>query len=399
VTALDSPIRVFVVDDSGMMRRALSQVVDAQDDMEVVDTASTGHEAVRRATELQPDITLMDIHMPDMDGIQATWLVSNKVPNGGVIMVTSEERIDFIQKAMSAGAQGYVLKPFGDGAQLLQTVRDVHARMQGRRLQLGAFEPTAAPAAPPKFGERIVVFGAKGGVGKTAVAVGLALALHLQTHESVLLFDADFVFGDANIHLNLATELSIIDLLPHIDALDSRLLDRVTAKHSSGIQLLAAAPRPEQADVITGSHVRALLSMMGNTFDYVVSDTHAAYDERMLGALDLADAYVVVFTPEMGSLRSTRHFIEVAGKLGYPVDRMHFVLNRASDQSRLRFDDIAAAIGTRQILQIPNVGRELSDSINDGRPLLLHQPRSAFSRAIQTLAEQVSSEIALRKGR
>jgi DNA-binding NarL/FixJ family response regulator len=103
-------IRVFVVDDSALMRRALSQIIEAQDDMEVVDTASTGHEAVRRATELQPDITLMDIHMPDMDGIQATWLVSNKVPNGGVIMVTSEERIDFIQKAMAAGAQGYVLK-------------------------------------------------------------------------------------------------------------------------------------------------------------------------------------------------------------------------------------------------------------------------------------------------
>jgi YesN/AraC family two-component response regulator len=89
----------------------LSQLIAKQTDMEVVDTAATGHDAVRRAAELQPDIVLMDIHMPDMDGIQATWLVSSKVPRGGVIMVTSEERIDFLQKAMTAGAQGYVLKP------------------------------------------------------------------------------------------------------------------------------------------------------------------------------------------------------------------------------------------------------------------------------------------------
>jgi pilus assembly protein CpaE len=399
LTAPSASIRVFVVDDSGIVRRSLSQLIDAQDDMEVVDTASTGHEAVRRAAELQPDVILMDIHMPDLDGIQATWLVSNKVPNGSVIMVTSEDRIDFIQRAMAAGAQGYVLKPFGDGAQLLQTVRDARARMQARQLQLGAAVPSTPAGAPPKFGERIVVFGTKGGVGKTAIAVGLALALRQQTQGSVLLFDADFVFGDANIHLDLATERSIIDLLPHIETLDSRLLDQVTVEHSSGLHLLAAPPRPEQADVITESQVRALLSMMGNAYDYVVTDTHAAYDERMLAVLDLADAYVVVFTPELGALRSTRHFIEVAHKLGYSPDRMHFVLNRANQQSRIRFDDIAAAIGTRQILHVPTAGHEVSDSVSDGRPLVLHQPRSSFSRAIQTLAEQVLATMKERRGR
>jgi pilus assembly protein CpaE len=341
----------------------------------------------------------MDIHMPDMDGIQATWLVSNKVPNGAVVMVTSEERIDFIQKAMAAGAQGYVLKPFGDGTHLLQTVRDVYSRTQARRLQFGSTSPVAEPMAPPKFGERIVVFGTKGGVGKTTIAVELALALRQQTRQSVLLFDADFLFGDANIHLDLPTEHSILDLLPHIEALDSRLLDRVTIEHTSGIQLLAAPPRPEQADVIMAAHVRALLSMMGNTFDYVVTDTQASYDERMLAVLDLADLYVVVLVPDLGALRSTRHFVEVAGHLGYPMDRMLFVLNRATDQSRLRLDDITAALGTRRIIQVPGVGREVSDAINDGRPLVLHQPRSAFTRAILSLAEQVRVEVRQRAQR
>ena len=84
----DKPIQVLIVDDSGMTRVILSQLIAAQADMVVVGEAATGHEAVRRASELQPDIVLMDIHMPDLDGIQATWLVSSKVPLGGVIMVT-----------------------------------------------------------------------------------------------------------------------------------------------------------------------------------------------------------------------------------------------------------------------------------------------------------------------
>src|SRR5689334_16431578 len=138
--------------------------------MELVGTAASGNEAVRRAAELQPDIVLMDIHMPDLDGIQAAWLVSSKAPHGAVIMVTSEERIDFLQKAMSAGAQGYVLKPFGNGAQLFQTIREVHGRSSARRVQVTG-GPPADSVFRPRVGKRIVVCGPKAGAGSTTVAV------------------------------------------------------------------------------------------------------------------------------------------------------------------------------------------------------------------------------------
>src|SRR5919204_6965503 len=160
------PIRVLAVDDSATIRETLSLLIEAQPDMELVGTAASGNEAVRRAAELQPDIVLMDIHMPDLDGIQAAWLVSSRAPHGAVIMVTSEERIDFLQKAMSAGAQGYVLKPFGNGTQLFETIREVHGRSAARRMQVveGGRPDTAFR---PRIGKRLVVLGAKGGVGAT----------------------------------------------------------------------------------------------------------------------------------------------------------------------------------------------------------------------------------------
>src|SRR2546423_1062654 len=148
----EQPIRVLIADDSALQRAHLGQLISDQPDMQLVGNAASGQDAVRRASELQPDVVLMDVHMPDMDGIQATWLVSSKVQNGAVIMVTSEERIDFLQRAMSAGAQGYVLKPFGNGEKLLQTVREAYLRAQGRR------GPVADVAAPPPqsltFGKR-----------------------------------------------------------------------------------------------------------------------------------------------------------------------------------------------------------------------------------------------------
>src|SRR5438477_5100634 len=171
-------IRVLVADDSALQRLHLSELIAEQPDMELVASTGSGQDAVRRASELQPDVVLMDIHMPDMDGIQATWLVSSTVPNGAVIMVTSEERIDFLQKAMSAGAQGYVLKPFGNGEQLLQSVRDAHRRVQSRRVGL-AHE--LQPPSTLAIGRRIAVLGTKGGVGCTTVATTLALALRRKT--------------------------------------------------------------------------------------------------------------------------------------------------------------------------------------------------------------------------
>jgi pilus assembly protein CpaE len=396
------PIHVLVVDDSGMTRSMLSTLISAQDDMLVVGTAASGHEAVRRATELQPDIVLMDIHMPDLDGIQATWLVSSKCPLGGVIMVTSEERIDFLQKAMIAGAQGYVLKPYGDGARLLETIRDTHQRLLDRQLRMDVPSDNgiAAPVAPKQMGRRVAVFGAKGGVGRTLVAVSLALAMRQLTRESVVLMDADFLFGDADLHLNLTTERSILDLLPHIESLDSKLVDRVVGKHSSGVHLLSRPPRPEQADAIKDRDVRTLVSSLGMLYEWVVLDTPPSYDDRMLAVLDLADVYVVVLAPHLGALRNTRHFLEVARKLGYAEDRMCFVLNRANTATDLALNDVASVVGTRRIFQLPSAGAQPTQAVNHGRGFLEEQPRAPLAKALQSLAEHLrmvaSDSVALR---
>jgi len=388
-----NPIRVLAVDDSATIRETLGLLLDAQPDMELVGTASSGQEAVRRAAELQPDIVLMDIHMPDLDGIQATWLVSSRAPHGAVIMVTSEERIDFLQKAMSAGAQGYVLKPFGTGTQLFQTIRDVHGRSSARRMQVVSGGATDA-SVRRRVGKRIVVLGPKGGVGSTTVAVNLALLLRDSGQVKVALVDADFQAGDATLHLDLAPQRTILDLVPHTDALDAGLIDQVMAKHRGGLHVLARPTNPEQAEVLTADHVRGILGALAQMYDIVVIDTALTYDDRMLAVLELADLYVITLTPHLGTLRSGRHFLHVARSLGFPDDRMCFVLNRASNLAGLSLDDIANALDSRAIHQLPTAGAELTQAVNEGRPPVLHQSKSPMGRALQVLFEQVRARVA-----
>ncbi|MBV8717381.1 MAG: response regulator [Chloroflexi bacterium] len=381
-------IRILIADDSALQRAHLTQLIAEQQDMQVVANASSGQDAVRRASELQPDVVLMDIHMPDMDGIQATWLVSSQVPNGAVIMVTSEERIDFLQKAMSAGAQGYVLKPFGNGESLLQTVRETHQRLQGRRVT------TVTKAPPPvslALGKRIAVLGTKGGVGSTTVAANLALSLRRQTQRSVLLFDADLQYGDAGIHLGMAGEHSVIDLLPHIDALDSSTIESAVAKHGSGVGLLDRPNRPELVDTVSSDHMRSVLSALARSYEWVVTDTARFYDERALASLDVADVQVIVMTATLGALRNVHQYLGLAERLGYSRERMIFVLNRANSTGGLTFDDVAGVVGTRQILKLPSVGAQLTESINDGRPTLGAQFQQAFDPLVAKVREMAAA--------
>jgi pilus assembly protein CpaE len=245
----------------------------------------------------------------------------------------------------------------------------------------------------PRIGKRIVVLGSKGGVGTTTLAVSLALLLRAQSEQTVALFDADFLRGDTTLHLDLTPQYTVLDLVPHADALDARLIDQVMVKHRDGLHVLARPAQPEQAEVLTADHVRTIVSSLAQMYDDVVIDAVLSYDDRMLAVLDLADLYVVTVTPHLGTLRSARHFLHVARTLGYPDDRMCFVLNRASQMASLTFDDVASLLGSRTILQIPTGGAEVAQSVNEGRPLVLHQPRSNVARGLHTLAEQVRSRV------
>jgi DNA-binding NarL/FixJ family response regulator len=103
-------IRVLIADDHAVVREGLRAVVGSEPDLEVVGEAATGREAVERSSELRPDVVLMDIQMPGINGIEATRRVLNHNPRVGVVVLTMFEDDDSVASAMRAGARGYVLK-------------------------------------------------------------------------------------------------------------------------------------------------------------------------------------------------------------------------------------------------------------------------------------------------
>jgi pilus assembly protein CpaE len=389
-------LRVLVVEDSALMARVLREMVDSQPDMTVIDVATTGQDAVRRATELRPDIVLMDIHLPDIDGVHATWLIASKNPESSVIMVTSEERTEFMQRAMVAGAQGYVLKPVRDTEEMANTIRTVRERALERRslLVAGAASaapaaPPSAPAAPPPLGRRVALFSPKGGQGTTTIAVNLAVMLRVLTDKPVLLVDADLRFGDTNILLDLPFQRSILDLVPHIDQLDSALLDQVLATHSSGLKLLMRPERPELAETITAEHIGKVLTILPRLFDYIVIDCELSYDETLLAVLDHADHILIVLNPELGALRNAKHFLQLADTLGYARNKISFIINRANSNVGLNPGDLERSLGGGRFFRMDSYGRQLTTDLNMGQPSVLAHSRSDFTRIMREVAEYI----------
>lgn len=117
-----TPVRVLVVDDQRLMRDGIASLLDIQEGIEVVGTASHGQEAVEKALALRPDVILMDVRMPGMGGVAATLQVRRQLPNCQVVMLTTFDDEDSIIEALRAGATGYLLKdiPAHDLAKAVQ---------------------------------------------------------------------------------------------------------------------------------------------------------------------------------------------------------------------------------------------------------------------------------------
>src|SRR5262249_55192571 len=152
-------------------------------------------------------------------------------------------------------------------------------------------------------------------------------------------------FGDANILLDLPFERSIIDLLPHIDELDSSVFDQVLAKHSSGVRLLMRPDRAELAEKVSAEVIQKVLTPLPGSLDDVMVACELSYDDKLLSVLDRSDAILLVLTPDLGALRNTQYYLQLAHTLGYPPNKIAVVLNRAKINAGLAPADVEQALG------------------------------------------------------
>jgi pilus assembly protein CpaE len=428
-------IRVVVVDDNVDTVNNLKKLLYFEKDVEIVGTASSGEEGIARTIEKLPDVVLMDINMPGMDGISASEAITARTPGVQIVIMSVQAEPDYLRRAMLAGAREFLIKPFSS-EQLANTLRAVNqlsanSRATGQKPAAEAVSqpapaartpaPHTTPAAvqttqpaapvsiatapPPRsngltsppvanagehLGRILVIYSANGGIGRSTVAVNLAIALKEETKAKVALVDCSLRFGDVGVMLNLTSAHTIAEAVSPEGVVDTEILPEMLTTHPSGLKVLLAPGSPEMAELISSQAIRQVMATLREKYDYVIVDTSSSLDETTLGVLDIADQILLLMTCEIPSIKNTKLFFEVTEALNYTSEKTLLVLSKFDQKSSITSQDIQASIKHPVYAVVERDDRATTQAIQTGQPFVTNQRNAAATVAINRLARQLT---------
>jgi pilus assembly protein CpaE len=361
-------IRLILVEDVPQVAQYVRNLLNSQSTIKLLDVISDGGKALGQIAQLRPDVVIVDALLQGrLKGLQLVEQISvsaNPVP---VVVVTVPQQP--VAPDVELGIHGVLTMPFS-GYDLVNKLGAIHKSY------------VASDAA---HGSRVVsVFAPKGGVGKTTIAFNLACAIG-QVGQRTVLIDGSLQFGDLRALLKVPGDApSIIDL-PTDRIAESDLQD-VLWRDPSGIDILLAPPRIEQAEMITTRDVDKILSILRRVYQCVVIDMGSSIGDLNLAFLDASDTIVEIVTYDSTTIHNTIKAAEAFRAIGYPPTKVRYLVNRADSPGGMTAEELERALGRVPEYQVMSDGRLVVQANNDGVPFVLAEPDAAISRDLLRIA-------------
>ena len=397
-------VRVLIVDDVADTRENVRRLLQFESDIEVVGAARTAQEGIQLTSELDPDVILMDINMPDMDGITATETIRQRSPLSQVVILSVQGDQNYMRRAMLAGARDFLTKPpMGDD--LISAVRrsGEMSRAERSKDKPGRTPPEGTPlrgapaAGAPRGivqGRVVTIYSPKGGTGCTTLAANLAIALHNEDTR-VVLVDANLQYGDVAMFFNEQGKNTILDIAPRVDELEFDIVEEIMIKHeASGVHILGAPQRPEQAEKISVQQFTKVLDFLRRMYSYVVIDTSSHLTDIVLTAIDHSDAIILVTTQDIPAIKNARLFLDLLQTMGIDRSRLVFVMNKYDKRIGITPDRVGENLHEKISAVIPLDERIVIPAVNKGVPFMLDNRAQPVARGIFAMAEALRAQLA-----
>jgi pilus assembly protein CpaE len=304
-------------------------------------------------------------------------------PGRPVLVFSRDGDHSFVQRVFAAGADDVlVLNPGPHVPE--QTRHDVEfsIRKAVARNFVGAERSADA-------GSLIPVLGPKGGTGKTVTSTNLAVALAQRGRRTVLV-DLDLQFGDVALALGLIPEVTSFDLAVSGGSLDAEKLDDFLLRHPSGLRVLAAPVRPDQAASVRPEMILDVFDLLRREYDFVIVDTPPAFDPEVIATIDSSTSMVMIAMLDALSLKNTRLGLETLDLMAVPQDKVHVILNRSDSSIGLSEADAITILGRRPDVMVPS-DRDVPRSLAEAVPLVVSNRKSEVARAYEGLADLLSA--------
>ena len=239
-----------------------------------------------------------------------------------------------------------------------------------------------------EHGHIVTVFSPKGGTGKTVMSTNLATAFAKFGGKRTLLLDLDLQVGDAAIMLGIEPDKTIYDLVVAPGELDPEKLAGYTTRHSSGVDVLPAPIRPEDAELVTEAKLSRLLEVAKESYEMIVVDTSPFFHGPMLATLDSTDELLLVCGLDVPTIKNVRLSLQTLELLSFPTERIRVVLNRANSNVGMKRGEVEAALEQRVRYEVPS-DRAVPLAVNRGNPAVASDAKADFSRAVREMAKSL----------
>ena len=357
----------------------------AKEEFYRVERQVTSENVLTVIIETQPDIILLDYGFQPHNFFELVDKIATEYPMCAVIVILPEHEMINSERVILSGARAFLIYPYKSD-HLVNTIKRVMELME--RSQVFTVGPMVKEtAAKPR--NTFTVFSPKGGVGCTTFATNLAITLHKQLKEEVLLIDGKHLFGHVALFLNLRTGNSITDLITHAGTLDQRMIKQVVVRHVSGIHVLPSPNSITEAQGIRPEDLYKVIQSLQQVFPNIIVDGGNNLNENTVTYMDSSDRILLVLNPDLASLRDVRQFIEVGKSLSYLPEKTLLFLNLTGRKADVKREEIEKILNMKIFGRIPADENLALSCLNEGVPIVLKNPRHPVAKAYEEITKEI----------